>query len=203
MAEIKNSDLTEVKNPEPEKYKDIKPESDISKSDAKNYWNEKFKQEDIKTDDNGIEYREGDNLKPNTTYEVNGYKYKTDDQGRIISAEGKLRMRDPEYTRDMEDVRNKEGQEYRDTDDRGHLIGHQFGGSDKLENLVPMDQKCNQKDYVKIENYLADAVKDGADVRLKIEPVYSEDSKRPSEFRISYSVDGDRDVVVLKNGGDE
>ena len=108
-------------------------------------------------------------------------------------------MKDPDYERDMESVRHKEGQEYRDTDDRGHLIGHQFGGSDRLENLVPMDAKLNQGDFVKLESTLADAVKDGADVRMKVEPVYEGDSTRPSEFRVTYSIDGDKDVVVFKN----
>ena len=35
-----------------------------------------------------------------------------------------------------------------------------------------MDAKLNQGDFVKLENTLADAVKDGADVKLKVEPVY-------------------------------
>ena len=108
-------------------------------------------------------------------------------------------MRDPSYERDMEDVRKIDGQEYKSTDDRGHLIGHQFDGSDKLENLVPMDAKLNQGDFVKLENTLADAVKDGADVKLKVEPVYEGDSARPAEFRVTYSIDGDKDTVVFKN----
>ena len=108
-------------------------------------------------------------------------------------------MRDPDYERDMENVKKIDGQEYKPGDDRGHLIGHQFGGSDKLENLVPMDAKLNQGDFVKLENTLADAVKDGGDVKLKVEPVYENDSTRPVEFKVSYSIDGDKDVIVFKN----
>ena len=33
----------------------------------------------------------------------------------------------------------KGDQNYKKTDDRGHLIAHQFGGSDKLENIVLSD----------------------------------------------------------------
>jgi len=150
-------------------------------------------------DDNGIKYREGDSLLPNIQFEVRGYKYETDDQGRVVSAEGQLRMRDPSYDRDMEEVREMDGQEYKPTDDRGHLIGHQFDGSDRLENLVPMDAKLNQGDFLKLEKTLADAVKDGADVRLKVEPIYEGASTRPSEFRVTYSIDGDKDAVVFKN----
>ena len=150
-------------------------------------------------DDNGIKYRDGDFLLPNTRFEVRGYQYETDDKGRVISAEGQLRMKDQRYERDMEDVRKIEGQEYKTTDDRGHLIGHQFDGSDRLENLVPMDAKLNQGDFFKLEKTLADAVKDGADVKLKVEPIYESDSSRPCEFRVTYIIDGDKDVVVFKN----
>lgn len=156
------------------------------------------------TDDNGKVYRINDSLRPNATFEVNGYIYKTDEQGRVVSAEGKLKMRSPDYERKMEDVRKMEDQDYRDGDDRGHLIGHQFGGSDRLENLVPMDSELNQHgDFAKIEKMLADAVKDGAEVYVKIEPVYEGDSNRPVGFKITYTIDGETDSVYLKNGGDE
>ena len=102
----------------------------------------------------------------------------------------------------MEDVWKIGGQEYRAEDDRGHMIAYRFGGSGRLENLVPMDEKLNRVDFKKLENTLADAVKDGAEVKLKVEPVYEGDSKRPSEFRVSYSIDGDKDVVVFKNGSE-
>jgi TPR repeat protein len=49
------------------------------------------------------------------------------------------------------------------------------------------------------EKSLAEAVKDGADVRLKVEPKYEGDSARPSEFKVSYTIDGDKEVVVFRN----
>lgn len=210
FSEIGKNDTREIQNTEPQNFQDIKPESGMTVSEANKYWDSVF-DDGIATgveisevskqylDDNGNEYREEDELKPNAEFERNGYHYKTDERGRIVSAEGKLKMRDPDYKRDMEDVRKIDSQEYKDTDDRGHLIGHQFGGSDKLENLVPMDAKLNQGDFEKLENTLADAVKNGADVRLKVEPVYEGDSTRPTEFRVSYSVDGEKDAVIFKN----
>lgn len=202
-----------TKNPSLENYKNIKPEGKQTTKEVNDFWKGEFQKEaDVAKaesgsemgtheyrDDNGVKYREGDNLIPDNEYEVRGYKYKTDSEGRIVEASGKLKMRDPDYERDMENVRHKEGQEYKDTDDRGHLIGHQFGGSDRLENLVPMDAKLNQGDFVKLETTLADAVKDGADVNLKVEPVYEGDSARPSEFRVTYCIDGDKDVIVFRN----
>ena len=90
-----------------------------------------------------------------------------------------------------------------DSDDRGHLIADRFNGSGELENLVPMEGKLNKGDYAKLEGTLADAVKDGADVRMKVEPVYSGDSNRPDEFRVSYTIDGDKEVVIFKNRSGE
>ena len=210
------SALNEIKNTAIENFKSIKPEGKMTSKEVSDFWKNEFhdQSEQAKAqkntsventgakeyyDDNGTKYREGDSLQPNTQFESRGYQYETDDRGRVVSAEGQLRMRDPSYERNMENVRKMDGQEYKPTDDRGHLIGHQFDGSDRLENLVPMDAKLNQGDFEKLENTLADAVNDGADVRLKVEPVYEGDSTRPSEFRVTYSIDGDKDAIVFKN----
>lgn len=217
MMEFKTNEAADIKPPKMEGYREIKPESGMSAEDAKRFWDVKSyaasdndsgtenseKKEKIYYDDNGEKYREGNKLEPNKVFEINGYRYETDDKGRIISVEGWLRMKVHDYVRNMEDVRKMEGQEYESGDDRGHLIAHQFGGSDKLENLVPMDAKLNQGDFAKLENELADAVKDGADVKIKVEPVYAGDSTRPTEFRVSYSIDGDKNVVVFKNRSGE
>ena len=42
-----------------------------------------------KTDDNGAIYLEDGELAPNTTYELNGNIYTTDEQGRIVRCESK------------------------------------------------------------------------------------------------------------------
>lgn len=86
---------------------------------------------------------------------------------------------------------------------RGHLIADRFNGSGELENLVPMEGKLNKGDYAKLEDTLAEAVKDGADVRMKVEPVYSGNLSRPDEFRVSYTIDGDKEIVVFKNRSEE
>lgn len=211
IGEIMSNEAKETKNSSVENYKNIKPEREMSAKKADDFWSSEFKNEadaakdeskeksglKERYDDNGLKFREGDNLLPDTKFEVNGYEYETDDKGRIASAEGKLRIQD--LNRSMEDVTKIENQEYKDGDHRGHLIGHRFGGSDKLENLVPMDGKLNQGDFAKMENMLADAVKDGADVYLKVEPIYEGGSTRPSEFKVSYSIDGEKDTVVFKN----
>ena len=151
-------------------------------------------------DDNGVKYREGNELEPNTKFERNSYTYETDEKGRVKSAEGKLQTKDHVGRNEMPDSRDVVAHgEMAYTDDRGHLIADRFNGSGELENLVPMEGKLNKGDYAKLEDTLAEAVKDGADVRLKVEPVYEGDAVRPTEFRVSYSIDGEKDVIVFKN----
>ena len=214
ITEIMSNEKKETKSPSLENYKNIKPENPMTTGEANDFWKSEFKnvaddsrwtgvsdlnQPKQYLDDNGKLFRDKDHLFPNMQYEVNGYNYETDEKGRIVSAEGKLRLCETDYKRNMENVRQKEGQEYKESDEKGHIIGHQFGGSDKLENLVPMDAQLNHGDFVKLEKTLADAVRDKADVRLKVEPVYEKDSTRPSEFKVSYSIDGDRETTVFRN----
>lgn len=150
-------------------------------------------------DDNGIKYRSGDTLVPDTTFQINGYIFATDDLGRTAFVHALLRMADSEYPRKMDSMEVIGNGDQKENDQRGHLIGHQFGGSDGIENLVPMDGKLNQGDYKKLEMMLADAVKDHCEVYLDIEPRYIGESKRPTSFIITYSIDGEKDVAIFQN----
>jgi len=211
MREVHGSDLQEFSNPTVDGFKSIKPETDMTAKECKAFWDDIFRTpenvsyEDLKDinyyDDNGLEYRRDNELIPNSEFTINEYRYRTDDNGRLISAEGKIKLRDPEYKHNIQDSMKAIGKgDQRETDERGHLIGHQFGGSDRLENLVPMERDLNHGDYLKLENTLADAVKkDSADVYLKVEPVYEGASNRPSMFKVSYSINGEREIVVFRN----
>lgn len=207
MNGIKLKESLDVKAPESNKYKEIKPENGTTYSDSMQFWGNEFSGNQTDRtyyDDNGKKYREGDSLEPNAVFEKNGYTYQTDDKGRVISAEGKLQVKDHEDRKEMPDKRNVVAHgKMADSDDSGHLIADRFNGSGELENLVPMDRGLNRGDYAKLEGTLADAVKDGADVRMKVEPVYSGESNRPDEFRVSYTIDGDKEVVVFKNRSGE
>lgn len=198
-------------------YQDIRPEGDGSVEDAKAYWDNVYenmnadeaemtnpRQEVIDGkvnyfDDNGVLYRVENDLVPNNQYEMKGYRYSTDEKGRIKSAEGLLHMRETEYERNMEAVRNYEGQDYREGDDRGHLIGHQFGGSDRLENLVPQDAHINQNDFRIFECALAERVKANDAVIVLIEPIYDGDTNRPSDIVVTYSINGVEDIRIFPN----
>ena len=209
--EIKSKENSEIKMPESNGYREIQTENGMVYPEAKEFWNKEFSNNDSESqmdrvyyDDNGEKYREGNSLEPNITFEKNGYTYQTDEVGRVVSAEGKLQVKDHNGRNEMPDTRDVVAHgKMLDSDDRGHLIADRFNGSGELENLVPMEGKLNKGDYAKLEGTLADAVKDGADVRMKVEPVYSGDSNRPDEFRVSYTIDGDKEVVIFKNRSGE
>ena len=170
-----------------ENYKNIKPESDMSVKETKEFWDNQFsennnsigkenpRQEKVDgenyydDDNNGQLYREDNNLVPNSEYTINGYEYKTDDAGRIVSDEGKLHMKEHEGKLTIKDSLKDigKGDELEETDHRWHLIGDQFGGPNGLENLIPQDAKINQIDFAKFENQLASEVKKRNDVRVK------------------------------------
>lgn len=151
-------------------------------------------------DDNGELYRIDADLLPNHTYEINGYQYETDDEGRIISAGGNLKLKDREGRLPIRDSLEDIGKgDEKEDDDRGHLIGDQFNGSNGLENMIPQDAEINRNDYKNFENELAKAVKEGKEVYVKVEPVYEGDSHRPTALVVTYSIDGEENVRIFPN----
>ncbi len=210
-GEFSYADVRDINSHSTESYKDIKPEKEMSAKELNNSVNDEFSKAAKETatkemapqdhfDDNGVRYREGDTLVPNNEFEINGYKYRTDDKGRVVSAEGQLQVKDHEGRRDLDPRSAVDKGDMKETDDRGHLIADRFNGSGGIENLVPMDSELNQHgDYMKMENTLADAMQDGAKVELKVEPVYESNATRPSEFKVTYTIDGEKEVAVFKN----
>ena len=83
--------------------------------------------------------------------------------------------------------------------EKGHLIGYQFGGSGGMENLSIMAGEVNHGDFYKLEKKLADAVKAGDEVKMKVEPVYEGTSNKPSEYRVTHIINGEKEVVVFNN----
>lgn len=79
-------------------------------------------------------------------------------------------------------------------DDGGHLIGSQFHGSGDIDNLVAQNSQINRSggQWYKMEKEWADALKEipPRAVSVKIEPIYSGESKRPDAFEITYEIEG-------------
>lgn len=125
-------------------------------------------------------------LKPNEYYDANGYSYETDKLGRITRCEGSLRLENGKRNT-AHQVRA--GGEYRlESDEGGHLIGRQFGGSEKVDNLVPMDYHINRVEYKELENDWASELNKGSTVDVKIQCRYFGDSTRPTDFIVKYKI---------------
>lgn len=218
MENFTHEDQRETSMHETENFESIKPE-EISIDDAKMFWDNLMddnsdRSDEIKEnprqevvdgvkyyyDDNGTLYRMENELLPNNEYEINKYKYKTDEQGRITSAEGTLHMKDRVERLPIKDSIEDIGKgDQKDGDDRGHLIGDQFDGSNGLENMIPQDASINRNDFKNFENELAKEVKDGKEVKVLIEPIYDGDSRRPDAIVVTYSIDGEQSVRIFPN----
>ena len=81
------------------------------------------------------------------------------------------------------------------------MIARIFGGSGELDNLVAMDKIVNSSDYRIIENQWKNALQDGNEVKVTIDIVYDGANKRPKEFNINYSIDGEKGSKTISNGG--
>lgn len=225
MGELsENKEINETQQPEAENYKEIKPENKSNPEEVRQYLDNLFAGEinneeenesenphqeevDGKTyyyDDNGKLYRVENDLAPNNEYEINGYKYTTDGQGRIVLAEGTLHMKDREGRLPIKDSIDDIGKgDQKEGDDRGHLIGDQFDGSNGLENMIPQDANINRNDFKNFENELAKEVKDEKEVNVKIEPIYDGESRRPVALVVTYAIDGEESIRIFPNGQEE
>ena len=151
-------------------------------------------------DDNGKLYRVDNDLLHDSEYDINGYHYTTDDQGRIVCAEGTLHLKNRSSRLPIKDSMDAIGKgDQMPGDDRGHLIGDQFDGSNGLENMIPQNSDVNQKDFRNFENELAAEVKNGSKVYYKVEPLYDGASKRPNGLIVSYDIDGDENIIFFPN----
>ena len=151
---------------------------------------------DYMTDDNGSIYmeREEDGQfrpMPDRHYQSRGYSYVTDEKGRIVHAEGRLRLKDGERK-----PLNAVVADMQAGDQRGHIVGDQFDGSNKNDNLAAQLGTVNQGAYKALENSLAVLVRNGHEVQARFELLYADDTRRPSCTTVGYSVDGDDEITV-------
>ncbi|CAQ85451.1 conserved hypothetical protein [Photorhabdus asymbiotica] len=81
-------------------------------------------------------------------------------------------------------------------DEGGHLIASIFNGPGEKINIVPMDGNLNKGAWKQMENTWEKALKDGKQVDVKIEPIYSGNNIRPDRLNVQYSINGERPVIV-------
>ncbi|WP_235858333.1 DNA/RNA non-specific endonuclease, partial [Sutcliffiella cohnii] len=137
-------------------------------------------------------------LKPNIEYSTKeGYHYKTDSEGRITNVEATLQLGKADRNNYAQRTVGREDR--LPNDDGGHLIASIFKGSGEIDNLVPMNAALNRKEYKVLETSWKKALQAGKEVTVKVKPIYEANSSRPTEFKVSYTIDGKKYSDRLTN----
>lgn len=162
--------------------------------------NSKYEFDDniCETDDNGDIFKKNGELLPNITYEINEFKYTTDDKRRITSWEGEPKY-EPDNERDISAQTESGGEDRMEGDDGGHLEARILGGSSGSENIVPMRDTVNRGDYKKSENEIVEAKKQGKDVQDSGKVIYEGESTRPTKIERTYIIDGEKNELKVDN----
>ncbi|WP_257626907.1 hemagglutinin repeat-containing protein [Pseudomonas sp. Xaverov 259] len=153
---------------------------------------------EISSGGKGAWNKELNNPVPNTVYKVDGNKtFQTDGFGRVEKVESNLSLTKNDRNTYQQCVAGKCGVT---GDEGGHLIASIFNGPGERLNLLPMNGNLNKGTWKTMENTWASALKEGKQVSVKIEPVYSGKSVRPDSFNVEYSIGGARPKeIVFKN----
>ena len=79
------------------------------------------------------------------------------------------------------------------------LLGNRFNGPSDAFNLVPQNMNLNRGEWKAMEETWAAAIEQGKDVKVMVEPIYEEGSKRPVSFDVAYQIDGDVTYTSFQN----
>jgi hypothetical protein len=134
-------------------------------------------------------------MEPNSTYERNGYEYKTDEMGRTREVSGDLKLEEGERTKLQTEV----GHMGAEDDEGGHLIGTRFDGPTDAFNLVPQNANLNRGEWKAMENSWASDLEQGKDVKVMVTPIFTGDSIRPDSFDVLTQVDGELTYTSFQN----
>lgn len=154
-------------------------------------------------DDNSKLYRKNKKLIPNNTYSLNSYTYATNYNGAIILAKalGSLRLKIHKGRLPIKDSLNDIGGGFQKFgDNRGHIIGDQFGGFNGIGNLIPQNAIINGGIFKDHEDTLATIIKAGKNVMYEVKLHYSQnDSLRPDIIIVIYTIDDKTYSKTFKN----
>lgn len=139
---------------------------------------------------------------PNAKYvDETGYQYITDTIGRVNSVDvDELVYQNA--ARNPYAQRTVGGADRLADDDGGHLIASMFNGSGDIDNLVPMHKSVNRAggEWYAMEKEWQDALTDVPPRKvtdIRIEPIYHNDSLRPTSFKVQYQIEGRRRVKTI------
>ena len=134
----------------------------------------------------------------NFTHVEGNYTYKIDELGRPVNVSGKIELADGE--RNQYAQLKAGGTDRLTSDDGGHIIAREFGGSGEIHNLVPMDSTINRSgEYRQLETTLKNYVNEGYEVDGDFSLEYEAESLRPKVFDITYTVDGEHFHEIIYN----
>ena len=128
-----------------------------------------------------------------------GHIYHTDSKSRVSLVEADLRKH--QNDRNTNQQCKSGGCQRLPTDHGGHLIASMFDGLGEGINIVPMDAKLNgvKGRWYEMEKQWKDALENNGTVQVKIELIYSGNSKRPDKFIIIETINGKELIKHLKN----
>ena len=127
-------------------------------------------------------------LLPDRIYDVDGFKYTTDAQGRVKKIEAEITYAQPPHRRDgveqgrAKDVKN--GRTDPPVDQGGHMVGARFNGPVEQINYFPQNAGLNQGAWKSMEDEWA-AISQGTNTTLGVPPIrveiypFFEDAARP------------------------
>ncbi|KQE87779.1 two-partner secretion domain-containing protein [Acinetobacter lactucae] len=127
-------------------------------------------------------------LEANSAYLLpNGAAYVTDNSGNVKEVAANLRNILMDRNNYQQSIAGKSGIS---GDQGGHLIAASLGGSGDRINLVPMAKTLNNGSWKAMESELANAVKLGKDVNMKVAVGYPTGSSRPNKFIVTATING-------------
>ena len=84
-------------------------------------------------------------------------------------------------------------------DDAGHAIGNRLGGSGSKSNVFPQAPSVNRGEFRDFEGDVAESVKRGSNVIVRVVPQYDEGSTRPHSILYQARVDGSTESRIFLN----
>lgn len=167
MSEIKNSEVKEVKTPEAQGFKDIKPENSTTLKDAENYVSEKF--QDPETEKSVSEVAEDyiADLKETSDYPesisesaIDTSKLERQSPEKVVELREEFDDNKKQLRKEWEELNGQEWPKYKEDvyNDKGQIIRHAgdnydahhiqplcLGGKNEASNITPLDIRSHKE----------------------------------------------------------
>lgn len=121
--------------------------------------------------------------------ERNGYTYQLDAKDRTRQVTGTLTLNGSQ-ARSRSAQASAGGSDRLASDDGGHYVARRFNGPTDAFNHFAQDANFNRGEYRGLENEWAKDMRAGKIISVRISPEYEGASKRPSNIRVTYTING-------------